>query len=101
MKELTSSGIGLLGVTEKTYFSEKDISRSEFLPWWRLYGKMFCALPTATEWTGFIAEASEWMKSGCSSRFVQYDEGRVLDKKTGRVWPMSLFEAAKSNDFAD
>ncbi len=89
------------GVAEKTTLNENDISRSESLSWLKLLGKMLCAIPMATEWIGFMAEASELMKSGCSSRFVQYDEGLVLDKKTGRVWPMSLFRAARSNDFTE
>jgi hypothetical protein len=67
----------------------------------RLIFYIYCPFQIAIQCARFIAEVKEWMGSGRSSRFKPCVGDRVVDKKTGRTWPISFFRSIEREDFGD
>ncbi len=56
-----------------------------------LLTEIFFAVPNALFWRDFITDVEEWAESGETSRFAKSDRpDSVLDKQTGKLWPIRV-----------
>ncbi len=68
----------------------------------QLAGLLVRAIPEALWWKRFRSDALEWSTSGQSTRFMKCQGSNfVLDKETGRIWPMALFRHIQTEDFEE